>query len=247
MRGEVSQLPEKVKAEGEDDAMQTEMKSWFSRVNSVKRRFEQNPGATIPEMDFLLPHDWLDATRINNLETDEDYRRAMSGLRVQAATRFGVVVQNALRHYSDANSGHFPVNLSELGSYLKSPTESVVLQRYEIFPAIYLSPDTSGLGDWAIIQKAASDEQADVRIAIGAGVIMQGFRSEIDHALDAAISAFSSAHNGQLPKSIHDLKPFVTTPEEQAALKKRLVFDSNRMPPPAAAPILGDAFPHQYQ
>ena len=251
LRGEVERLrkssQELAKSNGADaeDPTQIETKSWLGRVNQVKQRFEQNPGSKIPELQFLLAQDWLDATKGNYLQTEDDYRKAMAGLRLQAATRFGMVAQGALSRYAEANNGQFPTDLSQLQPYFKTPADSAVLQGYQIIPAIYLGNDVSGLGDRAIIQKAASDEQVDLRVAIGAGVILQGFRAETDGALDAAISAFAAANNGQLPKGIYDLKPFLSTPAEQAAFEKRIKPDRSQHPP-SAAPV-DAAFPHQYQ
>jgi hypothetical protein len=196
-------------------------------------------------MEFLLPHDWLDATKDNFLKSDDDFQMAMHGLRAKAGINFGGVVQSALHRYAEANSGQFPTDLSKLEPFFKSPTESALLQRYEIIPAIYLGGDGS-IGDWAITQKAPVDEQADLRIAIGTGVIVQGWRMDTDRALDSLISAFAAVNGGRLPKSLHDLKPFVSTPEEQAALKKSMTADRNR-PGPAAVPINRGAFPHQYR
>jgi RNA polymerase sigma factor (sigma-70 family) len=251
LRGEVERLrkssQELAKSNGADaeDPTQIETKSWLGRVNQVKQRFEQNPGSKIPELQFLLAQDWLDATKGNYLQTEDDYRKAMAGLRLQAATRFGMVAQGALSRYAEANNGQFPTDLSQLQPYFKTPADSAVLQGYQIIPAIYLGNDVSGLGDRAIIQKAASDEEANLRVAIGAGVIVQGFRAETDGALDAAISAFAAANNGQLPKGIYDLKPFLSTPAEQAAFEKRIKPDRSQRPP-SAAPV-DAAFPHQYQ
>ena len=251
LRGEVERLrkssQELAKSNGADaeDPTQIETKSWLGRVNQVKQRFEQNPGSKIPELQFLLAQDWLDATKGNYLQTEDDYRKAMAGLRLQAATRFGMVAQGALSRYAEANNGQFPTDLSQLQPYFKTPADSAVLQGYQIIPAIYLGNDVSGLGDRAIIQKAASDEQVNLRVAIGAGVILQGFRAETDGALDAAISAFAAANNGQLPKGIYDLKPFLSTPAEQAAFEKRIKPDRSQHPP-SAAPV-DAAFPHQYQ
>jgi RNA polymerase sigma factor (sigma-70 family) len=251
LRGEVARLRKgpqeltKSNASDAEDPTQIETKSWLGRVNQVKQRFEQNPGSKIPELQYLLAQDWLDATKGNYLETEDDYRKAMAGLRLQAATRFGMVAQGALGRYAEANNGQFPIDLSQLQPYFKTPADSAVLQGYQIIPAIYLGNDVSGLGDWAIIQKAASDEQVDLHVAIGAGVIVQGFRAETDGAMDAAISAFAAANNGRLPKGIYDLKPFLSTPAEQAAFEKRIKFDHSQ-PPPSAAPV-DSAFPHQYQ
>ena len=245
LRGEVTQLKVS-ETQRQNDPTETEMKSWLSRVNLVKQRFDQNPGAKIPELKFLTAQDSLDATKINDLKTDEDFQRAMSGLRLEAATRFGMVVQDALRRYAEANNGQFPTDISRLEPYFNPPVESDVLQRYEVVSTIYLSQNTAGLGDWAITQKAPVEEPGDLRIAVGFDVITQGARTETDQALNATISAFAAANGGRLPSSINDLKPFVSTPEEQNALDQRTHPNRNKMPP-AAVPLINGTIPGLYQ
>jgi RNA polymerase sigma factor (sigma-70 family) len=249
LRSEVMQLRgDLTKSKGADanDPMQTEMKSWLARVDQIKQRFEQTPGSKIPELQFLTQQDWLDATKMNQLSTDEDYQKAMAGLRMEGATRFGMVLQGALSKYAQANNGKFPTDLSQLLPYLDAPVDSAILQRYQIMPGIYLGNDAEVVGDWAITQNAALDERADLRIAIGIGCIVQGHLVETDRSLDSAISAFASANNGRMPRKIYDLKPYVTTPAEQAAFQKRTTFNRNN-PPPTAAPVLSDTFPSLYQ
>ena len=242
LRGDLTQS----KVADANDPMLTEMKSWLARVDQVKQRFDQTPGSKIPELQFLTQQDWLDATKMNQLSKDEDYQKAMAGLRMAGATKFGMVLQGALSKYAQANNGQFPTDLSQLEPYLKGSVDSTILQRYQIMPGIYLGNDAKAIGDWAITQNAALDESADLRIAIGTGCIVQGYRLENDRALDSAISAFASANNSRMPIKIYDLKPYITTPAEQAAFQKRIIFDRNNLPP-AAVPVSGDTFPSLYQ
>lgn len=237
LRAEVARLrsdsqaradPQKTRA---DAAMQAEMKAWLSRVDQLKQRFEQTPGAKIPELRFLTEQDWLGVARSNLLKTDEDYRKAMAEARLQAATQFGMVVQGPLREFAGANNGQFPANLSQLEPYFKQPADGTVLQRYQIIPGIYLGDAAGGFGGWVITQKALVDEQEDSHVAIAAdGFLLRGVRAETDGAWDAAISAFATANNGHLPKSIHELKPYLSTPSELAAFKKRTDFDRGQTP-----------------
>jgi hypothetical protein len=238
LRGELTQL----KAADTNDPMLLEMKSWLARVDQIKQRFEQTPGSKIPELQFLTQQDWLDAAKMNLLSTDEDFLKAMASLRMQGATRFGMALQGALSKYAQANNGQFPTDLSLLQPYLAASVDSTILQRYQIMPGIYLGNDAEAIGDWAITQNAALDEHTDLRIAIGMGSIVQGYRVETDRALDSAINAFAVANNGHMPKKIYDLKSYITTPAEQAAFQKRIILDRNHLPP-GAVPVLDATFP----
>ena len=224
LRAEVSRLRSDANDPGESSA-----KSWLTRVNELKRRLEQTPGAKIPELQFLTEESWLDAAK-GEFKTDEDYRKAMAALRMEGTMKFGLMLQAALTKYARANHWQFPTDLSQLQPYSNDPLDSAILQRYQIIPGIYVGNRVT-IGDWAITQKAPVDEQYEVRVSIGMNGIEQSFRTETDGALDAAIRAFSAANNGSMPTGIHDLKPYVTTPAEQEALQKRIVFNATNLPP----------------
>ena len=55
-------------------------------LGRLKERLEQTPGAKIPELQFATDKDWLNAAR-GELETDSDYRRALSTLRSTAENK----------------------------------------------------------------------------------------------------------------------------------------------------------------
>src|ERR1043166_239070 len=94
----------------------------------------------------------------------------------------------------------------------------------------------SPIGDWLITQKTPVDEEKDVRISIGRDCIYRSSRTDMDGSLDSAISAFAAANNGRMPKDIYDLRPYVSS-SEQEALKKRIRFNPTNFPP-NSVPIL---------
>ena len=65
------------------DPTQRAMLSWLDRADRLRQHMRQMPNQSIPEMQFLTDQDWLDAAR-GNLDTDAQYRRAMSTLRSTA-------------------------------------------------------------------------------------------------------------------------------------------------------------------
>ena len=151
---------------GESDPAESAARSWLSRVSLLRQHLEQAPNAKIPEFQFLTEEDWLNVARAK-LDTDADYRKAMSALRNAAEHKFGSIVQAALRQYLQANNSQFPAELSQLQPYFESPPGDAVLQRWEIAPAERV-PNVRVGGDWIVTQKAAPvDEDYDSRLVFG--------------------------------------------------------------------------------
>jgi len=185
LRGEVLRLrtdaQEQARSRPADDKMQnapTEAaaKSWLSRVNLLKQHLEQAPGARIPELKFLTEEDWLDVAR-DRLDTDIDYRMALSRLRGAAERRFGSVLQAALKQYQQANQSQWPTDLSQLQPFSESPLDAAALQRWEIAPAERV-PNVRLGGDWILTQKAPVDEEYDQILVYGSsGNGSTGFRT----------------------------------------------------------------------
>ena len=217
-----------------DAAMEAAMKSWLGRVKELRRRSEQAPGASIPELKYLADRDWVDAAG-DTLKTEEAYRKALAVLRAEATTRFlARAVRPALEKYSQANGGQFPSDLSRLQPYFESTEDYAMLQRYQAIPAIYLSNDASRIGEWAITGKDPVDDQIDLRVSIGAnGDVLKSARTQMDGALDSAIAAFAAANSGHLPTGIYDLQPFLGSGEKES-FEQRVKFNRNKLPPTSA-------------
>ncbi len=231
----------KLKASFSSDGPAAE--SWLARVNLLKQRLEQTPEARIPELRYLNEYDWLNAAR-SDLKTDNDYRRALSSLRTSGEGKFATRASEALKKYLQENNQQFPTQLSQLlpyfSVYFQPPVDDAILQRWEIVPT------TNGIvafgGNMVITQKAPVDDEYDSRYGIGpAGSGHQGSGSfkmpqvkevvantnlvkavNIDPrdatAVYSALKAFSAANGGQQVTNASQLLPYLTTPEQQAAL-----------------------------
>jgi hypothetical protein len=200
------------------------MRSWLSRVDQLKQRLEQNPSARIPEFQFLTEQDWLGAAK-NKLETDADFRTALSQLRYSAENLVAHRLGAAVKQYSESHGGQFTTDISQLKPYLKPPVDDSILQRYEILPGDSLpSVPLPAIGEWVITQKSAMDPEYDSRIAVGPfGSGSASFEeSEVLKALTPAINAYLAANSGQLPEDPAKLVSYVRTPAEQAALQKAI-------------------------
>jgi RNA polymerase sigma factor (sigma-70 family) len=227
LRGEVTQLQN-------DASNPTDIaaKAWLGRVNQLKHWSEENPATTIPEFQFLTKQDWLNAAK-GDLESDADYRLAMSSLRGAAENKFTSLLNQALGKYLQANSGQFPTDLSQLQSYFDSPVDNAVLQRWEIVPANTVP--NIGVGEPNIItEKAAVDDLLDTRISIGAhGYGSTDFLStEIDGVVNPLRRAYGEAHNGNWTGfKVSDLMTFAKTADQQAAVQKLIAQGQLRSAP----------------
>ena len=216
LRGEVAQLKST-----ENDPMTVAAKTWLAKVNRLKQRVEDYPGAKIPEFQFLTDDDWLKAAR-NNLVTDNDYRRAYADLRSASENKFvGTLLKPALDSYSNDNGGKFPNELGQLQRYFGSSVDDAVLQRWEIVPASVV-PNV-GVGDTIVTEKAPVDDLLDSRLAVGS----RGYgntdwvNSETGDTLKPVYKAYGDANGGNWSKfDFPQLMPYATTTEQQAAVQK---------------------------
>ena len=76
-----------------------------------------------------------------------------------------------------------------------------------------------------ITQRAAVDDVFDTRYGIGPnGSGSTDFlNQELRKTMDPVWEAYSAAHDGQGPDDVSQLKPYASTPEQQAALQKLIL------------------------
>jgi len=216
LRSEVTQLHK-----GASDPTADAAKNWLTRVNQLKEWAEQNPAAEIPEFKLLTKQDWLNAAR-SDLNTDADYRRAMSSLRDTTENKVASMMHSALGKYIQANGGQFPSDLSQLQLYFDSPLDDAILQRWEIVPAKTIP--NIGVGEPNIItEKSAVDDLLDTRMVIGArGYGNTDFLgTEIGDAVNPLRKAYGEAHGGNWTGfNNSNLLEYATRPEQKAAIQK---------------------------
>jgi hypothetical protein len=157
--------------EGHDDytaLLADEMPRRQARVARLKQWLEEMPEEKIPELQFLSENDWI--RRVDDpLVTDDDYRSAISWLRMDADGEFAQRALPALRQYVQSNNGQFPTDLAQLKPYFESPIDDAILQRYEIVPtkSLVSSLAEDGLGGDELITEKAPVNTNDLRTAIG--------------------------------------------------------------------------------
>jgi RNA polymerase sigma factor (sigma-70 family) len=200
--------------------------SWKDRVNRLKERLEQTPGAKTPELQLISEKDWLNAAR-GDLETETDYRRALATLRAAGEGKLAGMIKNALSGYLSHNDKQMPTDIVQLLPYFDSSVNAGLLERWEIAPASTIKSLRMG-GDVIITQKAPVDDVFDSRYGIGpSGFGQTDFLSpELAPIMDPVYDAFRKSHNGQWPNDVSQLTSYTSTPEQQAALQKLILKNS---------------------
>jgi RNA polymerase sigma factor (sigma-70 family) len=230
LRGEVTRLRADAQALAQlqggttNDQTLSEAVIWKNRVNHLKQYLEQSPASKIPELQFVTEQDWLDAARAK-LDTEGDYRRALSTLRTAGERKFASMLRNSLTAYLQGHKGEFPTDLAQLQQHFDPPVEDAVLQRWEIAPASTVKSLRLG-GDVIITQKAPVDDVFDTRFGIGPNGAGSTEFLETAGTMRPVQEAYRAAHNGQWPTASSQLVPYVTTPEQQIALQKLILRDS---------------------
>jgi RNA polymerase sigma factor (sigma-70 family) len=232
LRAEVARLRSdshelaQLKAGNPNDATESSAKSWVNRVSLLKQRLEQNPSAKIPELKFVTEQDWLNASK-GELNTEADYRRALSALRAAGENKVAAMFKKALTGYMQTSGGQFPTDLGQLQPHFDSPVDDAILQRWEVAPASTVKSLGMG-GDVIITQRAPVDEVFDTRFGIGPnGTGSTDFLSrEVAGTMGPVWEAYRAAHNGQWPNDTSQLLPYATTPEQQASLQKLILRGS---------------------
>jgi RNA polymerase sigma factor (sigma-70 family) len=213
----------KLKSTLDDDKTLTSVVSWKQRVDQLRARLDQTPESRIPELQLVTEEDWLNAAR-GKLETDTDYRRALSTLRAAGESKFAQMLRKALKNYSKQNGDALPADLSQLRPFLPPNSDDTLLQRWEIAPASTIKSLGLG-GDVVITQKSAVDDVFDMRYGIGPnGFGTADFLSSVTGDIVGPLwRAFAADHNGHEADEVAQLMPYASTPEQQAAVQKMLL------------------------
>ncbi len=207
-------------------------------VDLLKRRLRETPDAQIPEFQLLTEEDWTEAATAN-LNTEANFRHAMSKLRGAAEGKFAYLLDQALRKYSKANGNKFPSNLSQLLPYRDASATDAMFQRWTIAPnppldvqrwTIAPNPPLDGETfqpdkQLVITQRAVVDDVFDRKIMVGLDLLLTvPSYSAYFPAVAAAKAAFSAANGGQDTTDVSKLLPYAKTPEQQVAVQKWMLF-----------------------
>ena len=234
LRGEVARLRDdsqelsRLKTADSSDAVKTAALSWTERVSRLKQRLAETPAARIPELAMVTEEDWLNAAK-GHLESEADFRRALSALRGAGENKFIQLLQPALKAYLKANNNQFPADVSQLQAYFKSPVDPGILDRWEVMSADKMKNLGLG-GDMLISQKAPVDEVFDSCFGVGpSGYGSSGsyLSRQVAATLEPVYKAFQASHGEEYPSDPSELLAYATTPSQQAAIQKLILKKSS--------------------
>jgi hypothetical protein len=210
---EIARLKAKAESETNDPAAAT-VNSWTERVKRLKEFVERTSEAKIPEFQFLTTEDWL-------LAKGDNDRKTLSHLRRLSESRFSNQLQAALQKYLEAHNSQAPTDLAQVQPYFEPPMDNAVLPRWKIAPASEVPSIRPG-ASWIVTQKALpTDEEYDLRMVTIPTASIFTCNDSIG-LLSPAIGAFQKANGGRDYENLSKLIPYVTTPEQRAALDRLL-------------------------
>src|SRR5262249_5716514 len=139
----------------------------LDRVNRLKQSFAANPNEAIPELQYLIDHDWLEFVTYEHSQIEPDNSGAMARARRKAQIHFAKSeLSNALQQYGKNNNGQFPTDLSQLVPYFTAPVDPSVFMGWEILPTSSLPREMRVDGDWVITQKAPTNGELGQRVVV---------------------------------------------------------------------------------
>jgi RNA polymerase sigma factor (sigma-70 family) len=231
LRAEVNRLrPLKAAAaasEGNDPATEAAYKIWAQRATRLRQRLDQAPDQRIPELQYLTEQDWFDAVKdLKQLESDDDFRHALSNARNSGKSEFGRSLQKALRDYTAANQGQLPTTLSDLKPFFDATVDDAVLQRYKLLQTGKLTdvPD----GQYLVADAAPPiDPDYDARLEFTLNGTTSHTGNPFEEIVKDAGIQFAQAHNDQLPTDPSQLVPYLKQPVSPDQIQQIL----NKIPP----------------
>jgi hypothetical protein len=228
LRGEVARLRQDAHYKGAggggttDPQFKDVMEEMAVRATQLREKLEQHPERKIPELRFLTDKNWLDAVAsADKLESEDNFRQAMSTLRGNAKATFGMMVIKALEQYAHNNGDMLPTDISQLQSYFNQPMDDSLLKRYQLTQTGKLSD--LGPGQTLITEIAPRvDDEHDSHYEFSLHGISSTTSSAAEDAFEAAMAAYANANNGALPRTPEQLTAYLQQPIDAARMQKFL-------------------------
>ena len=214
LRGEISQV--------NDASVQTAL-AWAAKKEKLQKIFAERPDLRIPEMQFLTDKQWLDLVKDVDLDSESGIHAAIGFVRKSAKMSYAPIIQNALNKFIEANNGHLPNDVSQLNPFFEQPIDDAILQRYKIFDTE--ASRAGWLKGMVLIEKVAGDKWSEPLFAIGPmGTALAGVPENVSLAFPQELKPALESYQAQNPQKVcsdfNELRPYITTPEQQAALDK---------------------------
>jgi hypothetical protein len=129
------------------------------KAGLLRRELEKSPERSIPELQLLDDHDWLEAAGEVKSGSEEEIGNGLSRLRTLAKDKLAPILGSALNKYCEANGGRIPGDFAELKPYFRDPVDDGILARYRLSNKRNLNEIRPGEG---VIQERARVEEQDI-------------------------------------------------------------------------------------
>ena len=219
LRGDVTRL--RNEADEANDPIVKKALRWKANVEKMKELFAEHPDQKVPEMKLLSDDYFFDLARDQDLESSNGIRKAFSDIRMRAKNTFAYPLQLALQKYIEQNNGLLPEAVADLKPYFETPPDDAMLDQYTM---LYTGSMSDVKGNFVIRDKQVVDPELDDAWEIGPNAYGPDGSTRVSAGMQAAanilapaIKSFMDANGGLQPAQLDQIKPFISTPEQQAA------------------------------
>ena len=219
LRGEVTRL--RNDAEQANDPIVKRALRWKANVEKMKLLFAEHLEQQVPEMKLLSEDYFFDLARDQDLESSNGVRKAFSEIRQRAKNTFAIPLQEALKKFLEENQGHLPEHVSDLKPYFQDTVDEAMLDQYKL---LFTGKMSDVKGDFVLQDKQVVDPEFDSAWQIGPyayGPDASGRETaHLEAAMEVlqpAVQSFQQSNAGATPAYLSQLKPYITTPEQQEA------------------------------
>ena len=223
--------PRQGKEARQDLQASSEEAAWLRRVAELKARVATGPESRLPEAVLLQSEDWLNAAR-QNFDTEEEVQSALGRLRSNGERRFLDLAHRALVKFLEANHNEFPPDVESLVPYFETPIPDDVIGRYHVTASA--QPYQSGDKAPHLAITLKSPDSPAVWTLNSNGV--SGGNAETSQEMDMLAPAMKALFeatpevNGRRVVSLEQLRDYVSTPEQKAALEKLMQLKNSGTP-----------------
>jgi RNA polymerase sigma factor (sigma-70 family) len=206
-----------------DPALESQMRDWLSRMDTLKHFLASRPELNTPELQLLSQEEWFEIAGGKALASEAALRRAAADLRNRAQGHACAMLGAALRAHLKAHDNVLPATPLELAASAATPIDRAILERFEM-------RHTGKIGDvpHAELTKVIggttpADPEFDHIPYLGPN----GYTSEwaIDVNVRGAVKAYTN-ERGEKPSTAAQLKPYLKWPANEEEVQRRLA----RMP-----------------
>lgn len=116
----------------EVEEFEAALESWVEKVDRLAQYLSLNQRYRIPELDRIDEGLWLEVVQDRTLETEADFRDALSFLRYRAKFKTSSKVMEAMNSYLKDSDRQLPENVFELLAYADEEIDEGILSRFQI-------------------------------------------------------------------------------------------------------------------